>query len=132
MLGDNIFTAPGWARSSASAAAQDSGATVFAYAVDDSRALGVVEFDPATGTARSIEEKPVEAQVHWAVTGLYFSIMTCSTSRRARPIAAWRAGDYRRHRAYLDAGKLQGVRLGRGFAWLDTGTHAASTMHHPT
>ena len=124
VLGDNIFYGAGLGEIVRSAAARDHGATVFAYSVEDPERYGVVAFDPATGIARSIEEKPSKPESHWAVTGLYFY------DNDVLDIAANLAPSWRGeleitdvNRAYLDAGKLQVVQLGRGFAWLDTGTH---------
>ena len=124
VLGDNIFYGSGLGEIVRAAAGQESGATVFAYAVDDPERYGVVEFDPATGTARSIEEKPVAPRSHWAVTGLYFydnDVLDIAAGLAPSPRGELEITDI--NRAYLEAGRLQVVRLGRGFAWLDTGTH---------
>lgn len=124
VLGDNIFYGTGLGEIVRNAAGQTSGATVFAYAVDDPERYGVVEFDAATGTARSIEEKPSSPRSHWAVTGLYFY------DNDVLDIAAGLAPSLRGeleitdvNRVYLETNRLQVVQLGRGFAWLDTGTH---------
>ena len=124
VLGDNIFYGAGLGEIVRSAAARDHGATVFAYSVEDPERYGVVAFDPATGIARSIEEKPSKPKSHWAVTGLYFydnDVLDIAANLAPSPRGEIEITDV--NRAYLDAGKLQVVQLGRGFAWLDTGTH---------
>ena len=124
VLGDNIFYGAGLGEIVRSAAARDHGATVFAYSVEDPERYGVVAFDPATGIARSIEEKPSKPESHWAVTGLYFydnDVLDIAANLAPSPRGELEITDV--NRAYLDAGKLQVVQLGRGFAWLDTGTH---------
>ncbi|GAA4716733.1 glucose-1-phosphate thymidylyltransferase RfbA [Sphingomonas lutea] len=124
ILGDNIFYGAGLSQLVQQAAAPQTGATVFAYAVEDPERYGVVEFDKADGHAVSIEEKPSEPRSNWAVTGLYFY------DNDVVDIAAGLAPSHRGeieitdvNRAYLARGDLRVAQLGRGFAWLDTGTH---------
>ena len=124
ILGDNIFYGAGLIDLVQRAAAKKNGATVFAYRVDDPERYGVIEFDPRTGSGISIEEKPRVPRSNWAVTGLYFY------DNRVLGIAAGLQPSKRGeleitdvNRAYLDLGDLRVERMGRGFAWLDTGTH---------
>jgi glucose-1-phosphate thymidylyltransferase len=124
VLGDNIFYGAGLGEIVHRAAAQDNGATIFAYSVDDPERYGVIEFDPVAGTARSIEEKPSAPKSHWAVTGLYFydnAVLDIAAGLAPSSRGELEITDV--NRAYLESGRLQVVRLGRGFAWLDTGTH---------
>ena len=122
VLGDNIFFGHGLTESLARAAADDTGATVFGYWVKDPERYGVVAFDDA-GKPTSIEEKPKQPKSHWAVTGLYFyDARICDIAAKIKPSAR---GEYEItdvNRAYLEMGQLNVEKLGRGFAWLDTGT----------
>jgi len=122
VLGDNIFFGQGLVDSLKRAAAEDTGATVFGYWVKDPERYGVVAFDEG-GRPTSIEEKPKQPKSHWAVTGLYFyDSRICDIAAKIQPSAR---GEYEItdvNRAYLDMGQLKVEKLGRGFAWLDTGT----------
>jgi glucose-1-phosphate thymidylyltransferase len=123
ILGDNIFYGAGLPDLCRQAAAQEEGATLFAYMVEDARQYGVVAFDPASGAALSIEEKPAEPRSNWAVTGLYFydnAVLDIAASVRPSPRGEIEISDV--NRAYLERGQLRVVKLGRGYAWLDTGT----------
>ena len=125
ILGDNIFYGHGLPELLARADARDDGATVFGYYVKDPQAYGVVSFD-AHGRAATIEEKPLEPKSNYAVTGLYF--YDGDAVRLARDIAPSARGELEitdLNRAYLEAGKLHVELMGRGFAWLDTGTHGS-------
>jgi glucose-1-phosphate thymidylyltransferase len=124
ILGDNIFYGAGLPELCREAAAQDAGATIFAYAVDDPERYGVVSFDKETQRAQSIEEKPVEPASNWAVTGLYFydnDVLDIAASITPSARGELEITDV--NRAYLERGDLRVSRLGRGYAWLDTGTH---------
>lgn len=124
ILGDNIFYGAGLVEIVRQAAAQTSGATVFAYSVEDPERYGVVSFDPQTGGVISIEEKPTQPQSNWAVTGLYF--YDNDVLEIARGLTPSERGELEIsdvNSVYLKRGSLHVARLGRGFAWLDTGTH---------
>ena len=124
VLGDNIFYGAGLIEMVRQAAAQTSGATVFAYSVEDPERYGVVTFDPDTGQALTIEEKPAEPQSNWAVTGLYFyDNDVLDIARGLTPSARGELEISDVNSVYLARGSLHVTRLGRGFAWLDTGTH---------
>jgi glucose-1-phosphate thymidylyltransferase len=122
VLGDNIFYGHGLSDVLVEAREKQSGATVFAYHVSDPRRYGVVEFD-RNGRAVSIEEKPENPKSNWAVTGLYFyDEQAPAIASRLRPSPRGELEITDLNRAYMEAGRLGLTRLGRGFAWLDTGT----------
>ena len=125
ILGDNIFHGDGLGGTgrTAAAAAAEGGATVFAYQVEDPERYGVVSFDE-TGRATDIVEKPAAPKSNWAVTGLYFfdhQVTDIARGLKPSPRGELEITDV--VSAYLDQGNLQVNRLGRGYAWLDTGTH---------
>jgi glucose-1-phosphate thymidylyltransferase len=122
ILGDNIFFGHGLGEIMARARRQDSGATVFAYQVSDPQRYGVVDLDPA-GRPLAIVEKPREPKSNWAVTGLYFfDARIADIAARLAPSARGELEITDAIAAYLAAGELTVEKLGRGFAWLDTGT----------
>jgi len=125
VLGDNIFYGHGLPELLSKADARDDGATVFGYYVKDPSAYGVVSFDGA-GHAATIEEKPTEPKSNYAVTGLYFYDGTAvDRAREIRPSPRGELEITDLNRSYLDDGRLRVELMGRGFAWLDTGTHGS-------
>lgn len=124
ILGDNIFFGNGLPNVCRQAASRETGASVFAYRVDDPERYGVVTFDQRTGKAMTIEEKPARPKSNWAVTGLYFydndvvdiAASVGPSARGEREITAV-------NNIYLEQDRLHVCQLGRGYAWLDTGTY---------
>ncbi len=125
VLGDNIFYGHGLAEVLLDAAQSDTGATVFAYHVRDPERYGVVEFNES-GQALTLEEKPIRPRSHYAVTGLYFyDNAVVGIASKLKPSKRGELEITDVNRTYLAKGTLRVKKLGRGVAWLDTGTHAS-------
>ncbi len=123
VLGDNIFHGQGFSTIMKHAIKHNSGATVFGYTVKDPERFGVVEFD-SNNKAVSLEEKPLHPKSNYAVTGLYFyDGNVCEYAKQLTPSARGELEITDLNKVYLSKGKLNVEILGRGFAWLDTGTH---------
>ena len=123
ILGDNIFYGVGFSKLARKAAQQTQGATVFAYYVSDPERYGIVEFDQK-GNAVSLEEKPVQPKSNYAVTGLYFyDSNVVEKAKTLKPSARGELEITDLNKLYLEEGTLHVETMGRGYAWLDTGTH---------
>lgn len=122
ILGDNIFYGSGLTKHLKEAVSRTHGATIFGYYVNDPERFGIVEFD-ANGKAISLEEKPQNPKSNYCITGLYFyDNRVCKLAKQVKPSARGELEITDLNRMYLDDGSLNVVTLGRGYAWLDTGT----------
>ncbi|MER9120464.1 glucose-1-phosphate thymidylyltransferase RfbA [Mesorhizobium sp. M0954] len=133
ILGDNIYFGEGLSQLCRAAASRESGASVFAYHVEDPQRYGVVSFDKTSGTALTIEEKPKVPKSNWAITGLYFyDNDVVNIAPTIQPSERGELEITAVNNVYLQRGQLQVHQLGRGYAWLDTGTldslHEASSF----
>jgi glucose-1-phosphate thymidylyltransferase len=130
VLGDNIFYGHSFHELLDSANSRESGATVFAYHVHDPERYGVAEFDQ-NGSVISLEEPPINPTSHYAVTGLYFyDENVCEYAKKIKPSARGELEITDLNRVYLDEGNLSVELMGRGYAWLDTGTHESLIEAH--
>ncbi|MEP7453280.1 glucose-1-phosphate thymidylyltransferase RfbA [Phyllobacterium sp. SB3] len=124
ILGDNIYFGDGLSNLCQQASLAAKGGTVFAYHVDDPQRYGVVEFEKATGKALSIEEKPLRPKSSWAVTGLYFyDNEVVDIAKSIKPSGRGELEITSVNNIYLERGDLRVQKMGRGYAWLDTGSH---------
>ena len=124
VLGDNIFYGSDFSKLVRHASAQEDGATVFAYYVNDPESYGVVEFNRETGQAISLEEKPKNPRSNYAVTGLYFYDKDIvNVAKSIKPSARGELEITDVNKVYLERGNLRVEKMRRGYAWLDTGTH---------